>query len=59
MKLLHLGCGRKGTAMVEGYETITLDADSSVEPDLVCCLGRNHIPLPDDSVDGAVAIHVL
>ena len=59
MRLLHLGCGRKGKAAIEGIDIVTLDADSRVEPDLVCYLGRNPIPLPDDSMDGAVAVHVL
>jgi SAM-dependent methyltransferase len=61
MKLLHLGCGRKGKAFREPneVEVISLDADARLNPDIVCCLGRDLIPLPDDSIDTAVAIHVL
>lgn len=61
MRVLHLGCGRK-KAEDFGYpdaEVITLDADPNNEPDIVCTLGKEPIPLPDDSVDLAVAIHVL
>ncbi len=63
MKVLHLGCGRKGRdlpiAAAGPVEIVTLDADARLEPDLVCCLGRDPIPLPDNSVDLAVAVHVL
>lgn len=64
MMVLHLGCGRKGRALPAAIatpvaEVVTLDADPRLEPDLVCCLGRDPIPLPDDSVDVAVAVHVL
>lgn len=38
---------------------IDLDADAHGEPDLLCKLGRDRIDLDDDSVDVAVAIHVL
>lgn len=61
--VLHLGCGRKGhqSPFVDNpNHTITsLDADPLLEPDVVCVLGRDRIPLEDDSVDVAVAIHVL
>lgn len=53
--VLHLGCGRR--EHVEGV--VTLDADARVNPDLVCTLGEDRIPLADDSVDVAVANHVL
>lgn len=63
MTILHLGCGRKGRQpqinIPEGAEVISLDADARLEPDIVCCLGRDSIPLPTDSIDSAVAIHVL
>lgn len=63
MRVLHLGCGRKGRDLAidtrEPVELLTLDADARLAPDLVCCLGREPIPLPDDSVDLAVAVHVL
>ena len=62
MRVLHLGCGRKRIAPVvagQVVEIVSLDMDPNVSPDLVCCLGKDPIPLPDDSLDGAVAIHVL
>jgi len=63
MKILHLGCGRSRVPKLipvdESAEIVTLDADSSLSPDIVCCLGRNPIALPDDSMDEAIAVHVL
>lgn len=64
MKVLHLGSGRKGTDLniftpSESHEVITLDADSRLNTDVVCTLGRDPIPLPDNSIDRAVAIHVI
>ncbi len=62
MKLLHLGCGRKGRDFgecSEPAEVITLDAEAHLSPDIVCTLGRDPIPLPDNSIDAAVAVHVL
>ena len=72
MQILHLGCGRKqGTpAQVLAYvglkiETppdariVHLDADPALQPDLACVLGRDPIDLPDNSVDVAIAWHVL
>ncbi len=63
MRVLHLGCGRKGREVplvTEPIASVTsLDADAFLEPDLVCRLGAEPIPLPDDSVDIAVAEHVL
>lgn len=61
--ILHLGCGRKGRSIpmvvAEASRVISLDADPLLEPDLVCTLGRDPIPLPDNAVDLALAIHVL
>lgn len=60
--VLHLGCGRKGRTTGLNMPTAkvtSLDADPLLEPDLVCVLGRDPIPLPDDSVDFALAVHVL
>ena len=62
MKVLHLGCGRKRIAPVVAgqiVDIVSLDMDPTVNPDIVCCLGKDPIPLPDDTLDGAVAIHVL
>lgn len=72
-RILHLGCGRKrldakslmesvGLSLKEpeaATEVLHLDADERLEPDLVCELGADPIPLEDDSVDIAVAWHVL
>ena len=63
--MLHLGCGRKRD--LSGYpitlpadvDLVNLDADPSLEPDVVCRLGEQPIPLPSDSIDLAVAWHVL
>ncbi len=57
--VLHLGCGRRKLEMPEGAELINLDAEEHLNPDIVCKLGRDPIPLPDDSVDLAIAHHVL
>ena len=65
--VLHLGCGRKGRDVplipepLDPYlsHVTTLDGDPFLEPDIVCELGVQPIPLPDDSVDIAVANHVL
>lgn len=63
MKVLHLGCGRKGrdlpVPVPPDAEIITLDADGRLGPDVLCVLGRERLPLPDDSIDLAVAWHVL
>lgn len=61
MRVLHLGCGRKGSEGFgeEGAEIVTLDMEIANKPDIVCCLGKESIALPDDSVDHAIAIHVL
>jgi SAM-dependent methyltransferase len=52
---LLLGCGRTRS----GPGIVTLDADARLEPDVVCTLGVDPLPFADDSVDGAIAIHVL
>lgn len=72
MKVLHLGCGRKkidaadlfAYVGLQGMDTadveiLHLDADRRLSPDLVCELGVDPIPLPDDSVDLVIAWHVL
>lgn len=72
MQILHLGCGRKKYAALElfGYvgldapgladaEVCHVDADPRLEPDVVCTLGDDALPLPSDSVDAIVAWHVL
>jgi SAM-dependent methyltransferase len=59
--VLHLGSGRVGRNLPEYPEAriITLDADARLGPDLVCALGHAPIRLANDSVDVAVAHHVL
>jgi SAM-dependent methyltransferase len=71
MHILHLGCGRKkldaealfhytGLSLpVEAARVTHLDADAALAPDIVCRLGAEPIPLPDNSVDVVVAWHVL
>lgn len=68
---LELGCGRAKTPWdlratgPDGAERPVrwtlwrLDADPAVKPDLVCRLGQDPIPLPDDSVHLVIAHHVL
>lgn len=71
-RILHLGCGRKtwDAARLLRYvgltvkdptaiEILHLDRDARLAPDLVCDLGRDVIPLPDDSVDAIIAWHVF
>jgi SAM-dependent methyltransferase len=57
--LLLLGAGRRPLIDIPDMDVIRLDADPLLEPDIVCTLGEEHIPLPEDSVDVAVAVHVL
>lgn len=52
--LLNLGCGRK---KLEDH--INVDFESIEGPDVVCDLGREVWPWPDNSVDGATASHLL
>lgn len=57
--ILHLGSGKTPLRNPTTDTVVTLDADERLTPDLVCCLGKNTIPLEDDSVDIAVAHHIL
>lgn len=57
--ILHLGCGRIEPVQNAGANIITLDADAMLNPMLVCELGIDPIPLANDSVDLAIAEHVL
>lgn len=70
--ILVLGCGRKqdpayyglyrqdGSPVdVQEIDWITLDRDPWVQPHIVVELGVDPIPLPDDSVDFVIAMHVL
>lgn len=64
--VLHLGCGRKrdlkaayGLNQTPEWRIRHLDADRRLQPDLVCTLGTDAIPLPDESIDLAVAWHVI
>lgn len=70
--ILHLGCDDKktpealGLQMFKGADQISppmrmvnLDCNPHVQPDLLCRLGTDRIELPDDSVDFAIALHVL
>ena len=59
--VLHLGCGRVGRQIPEAADgrVVTLDADPRLDPDIVCTLGENVLPLESNSIDHAVAHHVL
>lgn len=72
MNVLHIGSGRKSgweaeklfayvglSAPADDVMVTHLDADERLAPDLVCELGAQPIPLPDDSVDLIIAWHVL
>ncbi len=72
MTILHVGCGRKKLAARELLDVhgirllhdqplrvLHLDQDPRLEPDLVATLGKDRIPLEDDSVDLILAWHVL
>jgi SAM-dependent methyltransferase len=71
--VLHLGCGRKklpardvmrdmGLSLDLGDAEPTmvhLDADPTLHPHYVCTLGEDSIPLADNTVDVALANHVI
>jgi SAM-dependent methyltransferase len=71
--VLHLGCDDKhkpeqlglqpiaadGTRVDRPIQMINLDMNPHVHPDILCTLGKEPIPLPDDSVDFVLALHVL
>lgn len=74
LTVLHLGCGRTkrtaedlgltfadahGTPYAGEVRILNLDGNPDVAPDLLCRLGLDPIPLPDDSVDLIVAMHVI
>lgn len=63
MRLLHVGCGpRNGPGaplpeMFAGFDELRMDIDPAVEPDVVGSI--TEIDLPDASVDGVYAAHIL
>ncbi len=73
LTVLHIGCGRRkkpedigfalrlpdGSAYDGPMTWLNLDGNPSVEPDVLCELGTQPIPLEDNSVDLAVAFHVI
>lgn len=70
LHVLHVGCGRKrydwpalaeyvGLGSGQPATVTHLDADARLTPDLVCRLGRDRIPVADNSVDVIVAWHIL
>jgi len=74
LTVLHLGCGRRKGHAASGFALtipgtgapypgaitwIDLDGNPDVTPDVVCVLGVDPIPLADDTVDFALASHVI
>jgi len=69
--VVNLGCGRTGKSLdvhtfrdrgepvTVPIKILSLDQDARLDPDLVCALGKDAIPLEDNSVDLVVARHVL
>lgn len=63
MRLLHVGCGpRNGPGapiptLFDGYDELRMDIDPAVEPDVVGNITA--IDLPDNSMDGVYASHIL
>lgn len=58
--LLHVGCGPRGRPVpdtFDGYDELRMDIDAAVDPDVVGTITA--IDLPDGSVDGVFASHVL
>lgn len=52
---LVLGSGRKSYP----DSAVTLDCDPQLNPHVLCTLGMDSIPYPDNTFETAVAIHVL
>jgi SAM-dependent methyltransferase len=68
LRVVHLGCGRLGRQIAlanpdayvgRAIDVVSVDRDPALQPDIVADLGRDRLPLEDDSVDVAVAHHVL
>lgn len=73
LTVLHIGCGRRkgqdaagvklhnrdGSDYAGEVKWLDLDGNPSVNPDVLCTLGVDPLPLPDDSVDLVLASHVL
>lgn len=67
LTILVLGCGLKQAPTdyltaehaAQPMTWLTLDANAGVKPSLVCRLGRDPIPLADNSVDIVIANHLI
>lgn len=73
LTVLHVGCGRRktldqlglslgypdGTPYPGAITLVNLDMRETVQPDLVCELGKQVIRASDNSFDAVVAMHIL
>jgi SAM-dependent methyltransferase len=61
VKVLDIGCGKSDLKLLDypNAEFIRLDKEEHLHPDIICNIGKDRIPLDDDSVDIVTAIHCL
>jgi len=61
MKVLHVGCGKKGNKLPEiykDYKEVRLDIDEKVKPDY-CCSIVNGLTVPPNQFDSIFSCHCL
>ena len=54
---LHLGCGYRQRQSTPEEKWINIDVAPEVKPDIVCDIGHQPLPLPDNSVDHVLSVH--